>query len=184
MSQRLFSPIMTLEHHRMNTSQQYCGHPKLTYKCPVNDHGEARSNSASLWHSSCKHQVGIACFGLASLVLIVGQHMLSMPSSGLVHLPLFSLQGKSSISFELGDTLARFPSFILGIVSKQCKSRQVLLSSWLATFLRTLESSWHRTRCGYHFTCKHARFATLLRTCSFCHSRGGFGTTFGNTQAL
>ena len=159
---------MTLEHHRMNTSQQYCGHPKLTYKCPVNDHGEARSNSASLWHSSCKHQVGIACFGLASLVLIVGQHMLSMPSSGLVHLPLFS----------------RFPSFILGIVSKQCKSRQVLLSSWLATFLRTLGSSWHRTRCGYHFTCKHARFATLLRTCSFCHSRGGFGTTFGNTQAL
>ena len=36
-------------------------------------------------HESLRQQVGIACFGLASLVLIVGQHMLSMPSSGFVH---------------------------------------------------------------------------------------------------
>ncbi len=105
----------------------------------------ARSNSASLWHSSCKHQVGIACFGLASLVLIVGQHMLSMPSSGLVHLPLFS----------------RFPSFILGIVSKQCKSRQVLLSSWLACVDTTFSTkdTWLNTL-GWLLCYEHAAFAT------------------------
>ena len=34
---------------------------------------------------SIPQQVSIACFGLASFVLIVGQHMLSMPSSGFVH---------------------------------------------------------------------------------------------------
>ena len=94
-------------------------------------------------HESLVQQVGIACFGLAFLVLIVGQHVLSMPSAGFC--PFFSvdwqctlqpspkhclgfvgwiicpfgavqpsrrqqtgssLQGKSSISFELGDTLA------------------------------------------------------------------------------
>ena len=36
-------------------------------------------------YESLRQQVGISCFGLAFLVLIVVQHMLSMPSSGFVH---------------------------------------------------------------------------------------------------
>jgi len=113
-------------------------------------------------HESLRQQVGIACFGLASLVLIVGQHMLSMPSSGFVHFSVSTGNALCSHHQSIASALSVGSFVHLALFSLREGSKQVL--AFKASPASHL--SWVTLWLGFH----------LLDTCVHSDAVNAFGT--------
>jgi len=106
--------------------------------CLITITGLAASRIRALLNLGYHMQVAVACFGLASIVFLVAQHMLWMPSAGFIHFSLPTCNALFAHHLWIASTLlvGAFVHFALFTLREICfKTHFVSILSWLALFL-------------------------------------------------